>query len=101
MSCRSTLPHEPAVAAQHRVLVPEYQQLSILRHIPAERQDSEAEYLANQQVDDPDQHRPANHHRVKSAGTTQVATQSSIRAGGAAAACCTGCRADEPAATAC
>jgi hypothetical protein len=25
------------VAAQHRVLVPEYQQLSILRHVPAER----------------------------------------------------------------
>jgi len=31
------------VAAQHRVLVPEYQQLSILRPVPAEHQDSEAE----------------------------------------------------------
>ena len=35
------------MAAQHRVLVPEYQQFSILHHVPAERQDSEAEYLAN------------------------------------------------------
>jgi len=48
--------HPVGVAAQHRVLVPDYQQLSILRHVLAERQDSEAEYPANQQVDDPDQH---------------------------------------------
>jgi hypothetical protein len=31
------------MAAQHRVLVPEYQQLSIPRPVPAEYQDSEAE----------------------------------------------------------
>ena len=35
------------VAAQHRVLVPEYQQLSILRPVPAEYQDSQAGYPAN------------------------------------------------------
>ena len=51
-----TVTHPAGVAAQHRVLVPEYQQLSIHRHVLAERQDSEAEYPANQQVDDPDQH---------------------------------------------
>ena len=37
------VPYPVGVAAQHRVLVPEYQQLSILRPIPAEHQDSEAE----------------------------------------------------------
>jgi hypothetical protein len=35
------------VAAQHRVLVPEYQQLSIVRPVPAEYQDSQAGYPAN------------------------------------------------------
>ena len=35
------------VAAEHRVLVAEYQQLSILRQVPAGYQDSEAEYPAN------------------------------------------------------
>jgi hypothetical protein len=44
------------VPPQHRVLVPEHQQFSILRQIPAEYQDSQAEYLANQQVDDLKQH---------------------------------------------
>jgi hypothetical protein len=34
-------------AAQHGVLVPEHQQFSILRHVLAEHQDSEAEYPAN------------------------------------------------------
>jgi hypothetical protein len=37
------IPHPAGVAAQHRVLVPEYQQLSILRPVPAEHHDSEAE----------------------------------------------------------
>jgi hypothetical protein len=37
------VPDPAGVAAQHRVLVPEYQQLSILRQVAAERQDSEAE----------------------------------------------------------
>ena len=35
--------HPADVAAQHCILVPEYQQLSILRPVPAEHQDSEAE----------------------------------------------------------
>jgi hypothetical protein len=43
------------VAAQHRVLVPE-QQLSGLRPVAEERQDSHAEYSASQQVDDLEQH---------------------------------------------
>jgi hypothetical protein len=34
--------HPADVAAQHRVLVPEYKQLSNLRPVPAEQQDSEA-----------------------------------------------------------
>jgi hypothetical protein len=40
------------VAAQHSVLVPEYQQLSILRPVAAEHQDGRAEYSARQYVDD-------------------------------------------------
>jgi hypothetical protein len=35
------------VAAQHSVLVPEYQQLSILRQVRAGHQDGQAEYPAN------------------------------------------------------
>jgi len=69
------------VPAQHRVLVPEHQQLSILRQIPAEYQDSQAEYPANQQVDDLEQHsvsqpspRPGCRRRHR------PATQSIIRA---------------------
>ena len=50
------VPHTPGIAAQHRVLVPEHQQLSFLRPVPAEHQDSQAEYLTNQQVDDLEQH---------------------------------------------
>jgi hypothetical protein len=46
------VPHPAGVPAQHRVLVPEYQQLGILRPVPAERQDSQAEYPARQQIDD-------------------------------------------------
>jgi hypothetical protein len=44
------------LAAQHRVLVPEHQQLDILRPVAAEHQDSHAEYPARQQVDDLEQH---------------------------------------------
>ena len=39
--------HPASVAAQHRVLVPEHQQLSILRQVLAEYQDGDAEYPAN------------------------------------------------------
>jgi len=49
--CVPRPPARPDLAARHG-----HQQLSILRHVLAERQDSEAEYPANQQVDDPDQH---------------------------------------------
>jgi hypothetical protein len=56
-----------AVTAQHRVLVPEHRQLSFPRPVPAEYQDSQAEYLANQQVDDLEQHWPAGHHRARPA----------------------------------
>jgi hypothetical protein len=37
---------------QHRILVPEHQQLSILGQVPADHHDGEAQYPANQQVDD-------------------------------------------------
>jgi hypothetical protein len=36
--------------------VPEHQEFGILRPVPAEYQGSQAEYLANQQVDDLEQH---------------------------------------------
>ncbi len=41
------VPYPAGVAAQHRVLVPEHQQFSILRQVLTEHQDSEAEYPAN------------------------------------------------------
>ena len=53
---RWLVPDPAGVPAQDRVLVPQHQQLSILRHVPAEQQDSQAEYPANQQVDDLEQH---------------------------------------------
>jgi len=40
------------VSARQRVLVPEHRQLSILRPVPAEHQDSQAGWPACQQVDD-------------------------------------------------
>ena len=36
--------HPADMTAQHGVLVPDCQQLSILRPVPAEHQDNEAEY---------------------------------------------------------
>jgi hypothetical protein len=39
--------HPAGVPAQQRVLVPEHQQLGILRQVPAEHQDSQTEYPAN------------------------------------------------------
>jgi hypothetical protein len=50
------IPHPDDVPAQYRVLVPEYQQLSILRQVAAEHQDRQAEYPARKQVDDLEQH---------------------------------------------
>jgi hypothetical protein len=37
---------------QYRVLMPEHEQLSILRHVTAEHQDGQAEHPAGKQVDD-------------------------------------------------
>jgi hypothetical protein len=42
--------------AQHRILVPEHEQLGIFRPVTAEHQDGQAEYPARQQVDDLEQH---------------------------------------------
>jgi hypothetical protein len=50
------VPHPADVPAQHRVLVPEHQQFSILRQVAAEHQDGQAEYPVYEQVDDFEQH---------------------------------------------
>ena len=50
------VPYPAGVAAQHRVLVPERQQFSILRQVLTEHQDGQTEYPADQQVDDLEQH---------------------------------------------
>ena len=39
--------HPAGVAGRHHVLVPEYQQFSILRQVRAEHQDGQAEYPAD------------------------------------------------------
>ena len=44
------------MAAQHRLLVPEHEQLSIPRQVPAEPGASETEYPARWQVDDLEQY---------------------------------------------
>jgi hypothetical protein len=48
--------YRAGVAAQHRVLVPEYQQLGILRQVRTEHLDGQAENPANYQVDDLERH---------------------------------------------
>ena len=48
--------HSASLSAQHRVLVPEHQQLSILRPVATAQQDDQAEYPARQHVDDLQQH---------------------------------------------
>jgi hypothetical protein len=58
------VPHPPGVPAQHRVLVPEYQQFGVLRLVPAEHQDSQAKCPAHEQAGDLEQHPAANHHRI-------------------------------------
>jgi hypothetical protein len=50
------VPDLAGVPAQHRVLVPEHQQLSILRQVTAEHQEGQPEYPAREQVDDLEQH---------------------------------------------
>src|SRR5262249_38926732 len=49
-------PDSSRMPAQDGVLVPERQQFSVLVQIPAGEQDREAEYPANQQVDDRERH---------------------------------------------
>ena len=41
------VPDRSGLAAQHRVLVPEYQRLSLFGQVLAEQQDHEAEYPAD------------------------------------------------------
>jgi hypothetical protein len=53
------VPHPAGVPPQYRVLMPDHQQLSILRQVTAEHQDGQAEYPAREQVDDPEQYPPA------------------------------------------
>ena len=50
------VPYPADIPAQHRVLVPECEQLSIFRQVTAEHQDCQAEHPARQQVDDLEQH---------------------------------------------
>jgi hypothetical protein len=71
----------PGRAAQHRVLVAEHDQLSILGQVLAGYQCSEAEYPANQQVDDLEQH-PASQPSPRPGcwRWRRSATQSIIRA---------------------
>jgi hypothetical protein len=73
------VPYPPGVPAQHRVLVPERQQFSLLGQVPAEHQDGEGGYKANYQVDDLERHSasqpppPPGHKRLR-----RSATQSSV-----------------------
>ena len=50
------IPHPADVPPQYRVLMPENQQLSILRQLTAERQDDQAEHPARKHVDNLEQH---------------------------------------------
>ena len=75
------IPHPVGVPPQYRVLMPEYQQLSILRQVAAEHQDGRAEHPARKHVGDLEQHpasQPAPHQACWRKRRT--ATQSSIRA---------------------
>lgn len=66
----SLVPHPAGVPPQYRILMPEHQQLSILRQVTAEYQDGQAQYPAREQADDPEQHWQANQHHVTPAGAT-------------------------------
>ncbi|HUY52751.1 MAG TPA: hypothetical protein VMV92_44800 [Streptosporangiaceae bacterium] len=46
----------PGLPAQHRVLVPEHQQLRILRPVATAQQDDQAAYPARQHIGDLEQH---------------------------------------------
>jgi hypothetical protein len=71
----------PGVPAQHRVLVPEHQQLGVLRLVPAEHQDSRAKSPAHEQAGDLEQHpasQPSPHHPFRRNGRPTM--RSSFRA---------------------
>jgi rhodanese-related sulfurtransferase len=74
------------VPAQHRVLVPEHQQFSLLDQVPADHQDGEGGYKADYQVDDLERH-PASQPSPPPSRRwlRRSATQSSIRAAQVAA----------------
>jgi hypothetical protein len=75
------VPHPVGVPAQYRVLMPEHEQLSILRHVTAEHQDGQAEHPAGKQVDDLEQHPPSQPSPHQTCWRKRrPATQSSIRA---------------------
>jgi hypothetical protein len=50
------VPDPAGVPPQYRVLMPQHQQLSILRQVTAEHQDGQAEHTAREQVGDLEQH---------------------------------------------
>jgi hypothetical protein len=50
------IPHPASVPAQHRILVPEHQQLGVLRLVAAEHPDSQAKSPAHEQAGDLEQH---------------------------------------------
>jgi hypothetical protein len=50
------VPYPAGVPAQYRVLVPEHQQLGVLRPVPADHHGSQAEQPAHQRADDLEQH---------------------------------------------
>ena len=75
------VPHPARVPAQHRVLVPEHQQLGVLRLVPAEHQDSQAKSPAHEQVGDLERHsasEPSPHHPFSRNGSSTM--RSSFRA---------------------
>jgi hypothetical protein len=75
------VPYPAGVPPQDRVLVPEYQQLSILRQVTAEHQDGQAEYPAREHIDDLEQHPPSQPSpRQACRRKHRSASQSSIRA---------------------
>jgi hypothetical protein len=49
------VPHPARVPPQYGVLMTEHQQLSILRQVPVEHRDGQAEHAAREQVDDLEQ----------------------------------------------
>ena len=75
------VPYPAGVAAQHRVLVPEHQQLGALHPVPADHHDSQAEQPAHEQAGDLEQHlasQPSLHRLVGQKGRST--TRSSFRA---------------------